>query len=117
MEPHLHRAAFFIARKGKYGEKEMESIKKELVKLYDKVSIQSGQEELALTILNKLEKRCIPAIQISGSCISCGYLGGDCCGTIYWEASGMLLCNECGREFDLILTAPAATEQKARVMW
>ncbi len=41
--------------------------------------------------------------RISDSCISCMYLGGDCCGTLYWTDDGKIKCNECGREFNLSL--------------
>ena len=44
-----------------------------------------------------------PKEKISHSCVPCLYLGGECCGTLYWSDDGRILCNECGREFELNL--------------
>ncbi len=33
--------------------------------------------------------------------IAHNYLNDDCCGVLYWSADGKILCNECGKEFDL----------------
>ena len=37
------------------------------------------------------------------NCIECDYLSTDCCGILYNSKDGRILCNDCGREFDITL--------------
>lgn len=67
--------------------------------------LQSKIETLTAE-LEKLKKQ-----RISNSCVPCVYLGGDCCGVMYWSDEGKILCNECGREFEVALKASAANER------
>ena len=41
--------------------------------------------------------------KISNSCLPCMVVGGDCCGVLYWGDGGRVLCNECGKEFNVAL--------------
>lgn len=40
------------------------------------------------------------------------YIDEDCCGILYWDTSGSILCNECGKEFEIEETLSKGSNMK-----